>query len=392
MTREAIEKQPALMLRRLRVRLYLSGFLVAFLLDLAVHGREFGKWFLLLAALLISVVGAELAGLSKRRFGAMAGVVFRGALIAAIAVTALVPLLTRAAAVGTSLPAAVAASVVWPQILVSLFGARVLAEDGALRLAEFWRRPLAAHGAVQLQSTPASFALAICFTLIFYLLVPHAGADASDPALSIVAAAIAGGTAVHCAIIFLFFVIIAHILEAGLLYCRDRALVNEMRAVLTDRWRDLTLDPSLAASLLESAAASCAQARGLRLMRDAVRGAGSPEGLDALSFEHFQNASRRFIRALLPVLPLLGFLGTIVGLSTTLADLPHALGGLRPGATLDFSGPLAGLAIKFQTTLLGLLASILAGLCLAVLERREAELAAECLLIGAGAMGDPTHG
>jgi hypothetical protein len=39
------------------------------------------------------------------------------------------------------------------------------------------------------------------------------------------------------------------------------------------------------------------------------------------------------------------------------------------------------LAVKFETTLLGLMASMIASLSLNFLEKREAELAATCMLI-----------
>ena len=391
MTRDVIDEKPASTIERLRLRLYTASFLIAFLLDLAVHARGRGDLFWLAALLLAGAIGAEWARLSA----SASHRTFPWLVIAAVALTTAVPLLSTAAAKGQSLPAAIAGTVVWPQILVALFGSRVLSEDSALRFAEFWRRPLAARGPVQLQSTPAAFALAVCMTLIFYLASPAAAGASSDPALAIISGAILGATAIHCAIIFLFFVILAHILEAAFLHARDRVLVNQIRAALCARAADSLLDPAAAvAAILKTAAASAAHTRGVRLMREALRAATdglAHEALDSLSFEHFQNASRRFMRALLPLLPLLGFLGTIVGLSTTLMELPHALAAGGAGRALDFSGALAGLAIKFQTTLLGLLGSMVAGFCLAILERREAELAAECLLIGDSALGSTAH-
>ena len=77
-------------------------------------------------------------------------------------------------------------------------------------------------------------------------------------------------------------------------------------------------------------------------------------------------------------LPLLGFLGTVIGLATSIAELPASLSD-APGRGFDISGSLAGLAIKFETTLLGLLASMTAALALNLLEKRETELSAECL-------------
>lgn len=390
MTRDCIDEKPVAAIERLRLRLYTTSFVIAFLLDLAVHGRGRGDIFWLVALALAGALVAQWRAPSS----STPNTLFRWSVIAAVALATAVPLLSSMASAGDSLPAAIEGSAVWPQILVALFGSRVLAEEGGFRFAEFWRRPLAARGPVQLQSTPAAFALAVCLTLIFYLVAPAARGSSIDPAVSIIGQAVLGATAIHCAIVFLFFVILAHILEAAYLHIRDRILVNQIRAAVCARASRPLVDPSESlAFVLATVAPMAGHTRGVRLIREALRAAGEGprrEALDSLSFEHFQTASRRFMRALLPLLPLLGFLGTIVGLSTTLTELPHALAGAGGGA-LDFSGALAGLAIKFQTTLLGLLASMIAGLILAVLERQEAELAAEALLIVDSALGSQAH-
>ncbi len=65
--------------------------------------------------------------------------------------------------------------------------------------------------------------------------------------------------------------------------------------------------------------------------------------------------------------------------SAAMAALPGEGGAGR----IDLSGSLAGLALKFETTLLGILASMVAGLLLALVEKGEQELAAECALLAA---------
>src|SRR5262249_38908403 len=99
----------------------------------------------------------------------------------------------------------------------------------------------------------------------------------------------------------------------------------------------------------------------------------------------FHQASRRFVKGLVTLLPLLGFLGTVIGLSIALAELPRGVGGGR--GAFDIGGSLAGLAIKFETTLLGLLGGMIASLAIAVLEKAETELAADCELIVAALQG-----
>ena len=138
------------------------------------------------------------------------------------------------------------------------------------------------------------------------------------------------------------------------------------------------------ASILVDEFAVAVHTRAFRLLNAAIEttGAkgGNPARLAALSFDGFQAASRQFVRALLPFLPLLGFLGTVIGLATAISELPR---GLTEGAdhAFDISASLAGLAVKFETTLLGLMASMISSLALNFLEKREAELAAACLLV-----------
>lgn len=55
--------------------------------------------------------------------------------------------------------------------------------------------------------------------------------------------------------------------------------------------------------------------------------------------------------------------------------------GVCTDHAFDISASLAGLAVKFETTLLGLMASMISSLALNFLEKREAELAAACLLV-----------
>ena len=306
-------------------------------------------------------------------------------LVGAVALGAIVPLAPAMLSTGDSLSVTIAKEIVWPQIFVSLFASRVLAEDNALRFAEFWRRPPTSHGPVQLQSTAAAFALAICLTFAFYLASPRVAAPGLDPAVTIIAASLMGKTIVHVAIVFLFFVILAHIGEAALLYFGDRVFLSRVRAELVKRIPGGASDRREAiAAIITCAVLSSSHIRGARLADEALKKRMREPRYDelrALSFHEFHTASRRFIRNLLPLLPMLGFLGTIIGLSTTLADLPSAIGVHGDAGAMDFSGALAGLAIKFQTTLLGLLASMVCGLCLACLERRESEFTAECVFL-----------
>lgn len=75
----------------------------------------------------------------------------------------------------------------------------------------------------------------------------------------------------------------------------------------------------------------------------------------------FTPPAHDFLRGLTGLLPLLGFVGTVLGIMTALAALPEIL-GTSGGATDDaaLAAFLRGLATAFETTLLGLIAAVMA--------------------------------
>ncbi len=79
----------------------------------------------------------------------------------------------------------------------------------------------------------------------------------------------------------------------------------------------------------------------------------------------------RLIRALIALMPLLGFLGTVAGLIEALSNLPDLFApqGADDGA-LTFV--LHGLSTAFETTLIGLIGAALTGFLLTLLTDREA--------------------
>lgn len=76
--------------------------------------------------------------------------------------------------------------------------------------------------------------------------------------------------------------------------------------------------------------------------------------------------SARFLRALIGLLPLLGFAGTILGIMVALGALPD-LFGAEGGNEAALNELLRGLGGAFETTLIGIVASVAASFVLALL-------------------------
>lgn len=263
----------------------------------------------------------------------------------------------------------------WPQMLVLLFASRVLTEAGNARFGAFWRAPTRIAAPVQIQSGAAALALGGFLALLFYQALSWAGMGRpSGTTLSdVLLGAIGGESAIHRGIVLLFFVILAHLWDSALRHRRDREALRALQVAADAPTRPRDLGAFVAATCR-----GYGQTRTALLVQGALDEARGQDARAAtLAFETFRQASRRFVRGLVTLLPLLGFLGTVVGLATAMGALP--LDGAA-GARVDLTASLAGLALKFETTMLGLVASMIAGLLLAGLDRSEAEHAAACTI------------
>ncbi len=138
--------------------------------------------------------------------------------------------------------------------------------------------------------------------------------------------------------------ILSSIIDAVQSHVGDRAVLTSFGRQVEDERkagskRDL-------ASILADEFPTAGHTRAFRLLNAAIEtkraGRGNPTTLTAVSFDGFQMASRQ---------------------------------------VFDVSASLAGLAVKFETTLLGLLASMFSSFSLNFLEKREAELAAATMLM-----------
>ncbi|WP_187972858.1 MotA/TolQ/ExbB proton channel family protein [Aquibium microcysteis] len=109
--------------------------------------------------------------------------------------------------------------------------------------------------------------------------------------------------------------------------------------------------------------------------RDHLRAAMRAESAEPGAVEAARRraaAQRRLLRTLIGLLPVLGFLGTVVGIIQALASLPVALADQPATQGAGLAESLRGIATAFETTLLGLVGSIAATLALAAVERAEA--------------------
>jgi hypothetical protein len=354
-----------------RLRIYCAGFFVAFVLHLIADGL--GHW---PALSLVSVIAIAVGIWNGYGFWLRLGVIL-GVLHALT-----FPIFDQAITSGESIATVVAKDLLWPQLLVTLIGSRLLACEGKLAFTQFWQRPIQRHSAVEMQSVLSALVFGAFLTLVFYMAIPHTVMPTVTRTSSVITSAMLGGTIIHTTIIFLFFVIFSSVLDAVVLHVQDRSILGQFRRCI-EMDQKTGSRRSLNAILYEELS-TVTYARTFRVLSAAIEAKGIEGGipikLAGLSFDGFQTASRQFVRALLPFLPLLGFLGTVIGLATAISELPRGMtDGVGQG--FDFSASLAGLAIKFETTLLGLIGSMICSLLLNFLEKREAELTAECMLI-----------
>ncbi|WP_294641424.1 MotA/TolQ/ExbB proton channel family protein [uncultured Aureimonas sp.] len=320
---------------------------------------------LVLAALALLL----LAGLARAHAGQPA-LLACAALLSALYAAA-VPLLTTG--LGT-LPTRVAASPVWPQLLVLLPAARLQSILVTERLRSAWIDPVNAEGPMRSQSLGGALSLGLAGTLLLYaaletLAAPVMAAGAPD-ALGVTLRAVLGATYVHVAIMILFLTLLAACLDALLRQCEDRAVLTLVRARLRESL------PVVRADFAEALRDLPGDSRSGADMREAAGLPGAETARRSLDAVHA--STRRYLRALLAFLPLLGFVGTVIGLAVAIGSLGGDGGSERPGGVADIGASLAGLSIQFETTLLGLLGGLVASLVLAAIERREGETRAQC--------------
>lgn len=292
------------------------------------------------------------------RFGPASSLMARGGALLAAGV-ALATALTPGAAI-------------WPGAIAAGFASRVLAEDNEIRLGELWSRPEASFGAVQIQSAASAAALAVGLALVGLWALPFLPERAGGQVGDLMLAALRGGTPVHAAVLAAFALALGFLCDAAILHARDR---SGFAAALAAGGAGRALELLPGATLARIAP-------GLAMSGAAATGAPSwpwSAGEARIAAARaLRDGTRRFMRQLLALLPLIGFLGTVVGLSAAIGALPHDLA--QGAGRVDIAGTVGGLAVKFETTLLGLAGAVVGALGLGWLERSEGAFLARAVL------------
>ncbi len=354
-----------------RLKIYEIGFLLSLVLAglTSASGRESWIWACLgagLAATLVSLI----AGRGKLPDDILDVMIFIGA-----GATIAGPIAAGMSASGTTLAQVLHGLIAWPLVLVALMGSRVLVAANDLSFHRFWLRPRIGTGGIRRQSFLAAGLLGAGLLLIMEWSLGNGRVQTADPAIGIIVSALTGTTIIHYAILLLFFIVLGWLVDAVILHLGDRSAAARLIASIGS-----PAFPNLFAFESHRSVAHVIAAT-LRPQGD------SNAALTA--FRGFDQASRGYVRGLLPLLPLLGFLGTVIGLARAVADLPAGLSSGNGAA--DFAGTLSGLAIKFETTLLGLLASMVATWLINWLDKQELEFASECSLAASRASEPEPH-
>ncbi len=298
--------------------IYLIAFAITFLLHLNMHEVVGFSAQVLLGALaavaVFSVIRLETKNLiAYRNFT-------QSLVLTVIAITIIFPLLERFSTDEQSFAHIIITTLFWPQMLVSFFGGLAIINILALQKDDQRANSITAHLAFGVGFCMAFYAgLVWLFDLQNYEL--PAG----------VLGAFLGDTVLHYLIVFLFFTIFSYILQAIItVVSKSKQLAAEDTA---------------------------------------------PQYISQI--DPFELALRRFVRVMIGFLPLLGFLGTVLGIMKALRGLPHLFSNEASQITdisQALSGSLSNVSLAFETTMLGIIASMISSLALSYTEKMETDL------------------
>lgn len=278
-------------------------------------------------------------------------------------------------------PAAVALqrTGVWSECLMLAIGGRLVGTAARRAFDQRWRFSSSGPAATAQHSAAAALLIAMAATLAILALVP-ARTPAAD-ALSVaglVRSALLGTTSIHVAIL------VAAMTALVLIVAAYGRYLWEIRAFAHLRGAVRRAPPAAAppnAAWVEAHAGPFAGSTTAISLAEFLSPGSDATRLEAAGL--FHDASRQFLRRLIGLLPLLGFLGTVVGLAAAISGLPRGLTG-----AVDLTASLGGLAIKFETTFLGLAAHLIGSLLVNLLDRLEWEARAGLMQFAAGVTHD----
>jgi biopolymer transport protein ExbB/TolQ len=218
----------------------------------------------------------------------------------------------------------------------------------------------------QLLRSPLLWGTALAFA--FFALIQ--GGVVSDPTVVRYLA----GHWVEYVEVHLFFIGLAALAQKGLAVLRDRRLADaEILEPIPEGGQSPAAAQALAAGLPANAGALAARLRGAL---DYVARTGSADELEPhLKYLSDLDATRAaqgygLVRFVIWAIPIMGFLGTVIGITVAIASL-------SPTQLDDISGVVAGLGTAFDTTATALALSMILMFLQFVIDRSEQRLIAD---------------
>ena len=192
-----------------------------------------------------------------------------------------------------------------------------------------------------------------------------------------------------------YFIVFLSSWSMAILFIKSRKLALQQKALTLDivpQDVDFVLAPNSASQimnemyekvddplkflLLNRVARSISNLKNIGRISDVAEGLGAQAEND----ENYLESTYTLIKGFIWAIPVLGFIGTVLGLS-------EAIGGfgkvVSQGADLDklkdsLGGVTAGLSIAFETTLIALIFALIIQLVLTMLKKREEDFLDEC--------------
>lgn len=263
----------------------------------------------------------------------------------------------------------------WSECLMLVMSGRLIAVATGEAYDLRWRTALRGPAATSEQSVAAASLIGLAITLAILTTIPvHTGVTNALSVVGLLWSALNAATSIHVAILVAASTALVLIASGFGRYARECWSFARLRSAAK---RAATINPDWIEAQVKAAPASTTVI-GFAALLSPRRENSLSEDLRIEAAWLFHDASRQFLRRLLGLLPLLGFLGTVVGLAVAISGLPRGLSG-----TVDLTASLGGLAIKFETTFLGLTVYLVGSLLTNLLDRLELEARAGVMQLAA---------